>query len=356
MKSSFPPMYRLTARGGVGLACDEQGIALGPVVLVEALAAGGGRVFRPRPAEEIARTLALAYDDLAPTDVARCLASLDVAAKALEAGDLVKASVAAVLLKLPDLSVEGFAKLADTPSLKKYSPSQPRDGRGRWAGDNSGDGSRQTAQVEMSEMSDEGGTGGRAARTLSISEEGLAFIARHEGFRPNVYMDEANHPTIGFGHKLVAGESFPHSIDEAEARRLLASDVSSAEAAVQRGVASDLTPRQFDALVSFAYNIGGDAFQRSTLLRNVNAGNFNAAAGEFMRWNQVRQPDGTLRPSPGLTNRRRAERDLFLDGIYVDEPLLRFRVRAASALAIDARGAGPSNRRRAGLLYSSGAD
>ena len=60
MTASFPPMYRLTARGGVGLACDEQGIALGPVILVEALAAGHRRVFRPRPAEEIARTLALA--------------------------------------------------------------------------------------------------------------------------------------------------------------------------------------------------------------------------------------------------------------------------------------------------------
>jgi hypothetical protein len=130
MTSSFPPMYRLSARGGVGLACDEQGIALGPVILVEALAAGPGRVFRPRPAEEIARTLALAYDDLAPTDIARCLARLDVAAKALEAGDLAKASVAAVLLKLPDLSVDGFAKLAAAPSLKKYTPSQPRDERG----------------------------------------------------------------------------------------------------------------------------------------------------------------------------------------------------------------------------------
>ena len=131
MKTSFAPMYRLTARGGVGLACDEQGIALGPVVLVEALAAGHRRVFRPRPAEEIARTLALAYDDLAPADVARCLASLDVAAKALEARDLAKASVAAVLLKLPELSVDGFAKLAADPSLKKYSPTEPRISAGQ---------------------------------------------------------------------------------------------------------------------------------------------------------------------------------------------------------------------------------
>jgi hypothetical protein len=57
MKSSFPPMYRLTARGGVGLACDEQGIALGPVPLVESLPAGSRRIFRPRPPEEIARPM-----------------------------------------------------------------------------------------------------------------------------------------------------------------------------------------------------------------------------------------------------------------------------------------------------------
>lgn len=159
MKTSFPAMYRLTARGGVGLACDEHGIALGPVVLVEALAAGGGRVFRPRPAEEIARTLAQAYDDLAPGDIARCLASLDVAAKALEARDLTKASVAAVLLKLPDLSVEGFAKLAADPSLKKCSPTQLRDERGRWTGDSHNDGGASVPIADASEgMSDAGGS------------------------------------------------------------------------------------------------------------------------------------------------------------------------------------------------------
>src|ERR1700732_2590819 len=86
MLPSFPPMYRLTARGGVGLACDERGIALGPVPLVEALAAASRRVFRPRPPEEIARTLALAYGRLGPDDLTRCLAGLDLAARALEAG------------------------------------------------------------------------------------------------------------------------------------------------------------------------------------------------------------------------------------------------------------------------------
>jgi hypothetical protein len=148
MTAHFPPMYRLTPRGGVGLACDEHGIVLGPVVLVEAVAVGSRAQFRPRPAEEVARTFALAYGNLAP-DITRCLASLDVAAKALETGDLAKASVATVLLKLPDLSVDGFAKLAADPSLKKYSPDQPRDDHGRWTSDGgeSGDAGVQVADA-----------------------------------------------------------------------------------------------------------------------------------------------------------------------------------------------------------------
>ncbi|HKW54967.1 MAG TPA: hypothetical protein VJO12_14840 [Stellaceae bacterium] len=157
MKSAFPPMYRLTARGGVGLACDEHGIALGPVPLVEALAANSRRVFRPRPADEIARTLALAYGDLAPSDLTRCLSSLDVAAKALDAGDLAKASVAAVLLKLPDLSVDGFARLAADPSLKKYIPSQPRDDHGRWTSDGGGSAAVQVATNDDGTRTDAGG-------------------------------------------------------------------------------------------------------------------------------------------------------------------------------------------------------
>jgi hypothetical protein len=153
MLSSFPPMYRLTARGGVGLACDERGIALGPVPLVEALAAGSRRVFRPRPAEEIARTLALAYGRLAPDDLTRCLAGLDLAARALEAGDLVKASVATVLLKLPDLTVEAFAKLASDPSLKKYSLDQARDDHGMWT---SGGGASDASRTEQATANDDG--------------------------------------------------------------------------------------------------------------------------------------------------------------------------------------------------------
>src|SRR6202043_2167167 len=90
----------------------------------------------------------------------RCLAGLDLAARALEAGDLVKASVATVLLKLPDLTVEAFAKLAGDPALKKYNPDQPRDDHGRWtSGDTASDapGSEQVAANDDGTRTDVGG-------------------------------------------------------------------------------------------------------------------------------------------------------------------------------------------------------
>ncbi len=133
------PMFRLTARGGDGLCCDRRGIALGPVALVEAADANGRRVYRLRPAEEIARALALAYDPFTTDDLARRLSGLEVAARALEADDLAKATVATVLMKLPPLSTEAMAKLARDPMLKKYSPDQPRDERGRWTSGESAD-------------------------------------------------------------------------------------------------------------------------------------------------------------------------------------------------------------------------
>src|SRR5215467_6271449 len=138
------PMFRLGERGGDGLCCDVRGVALGPIALVEAAEANGRRVYRVRPAEEIARALALAYDPFTTDDLARRLSGLDVAARALEVGDMAKAMVATVLLKLPPLSPEAMAKLARDPTLKKYSPDQPRvpkgqpDG-GQWARENDGE-------------------------------------------------------------------------------------------------------------------------------------------------------------------------------------------------------------------------
>jgi hypothetical protein len=113
------PVFRLSERGGDGVCCDWRGVALGPVALIEAAEARSRRVYRLRSAEDIARTLALAYGAFTGDDFARRLSGLNVAALALEAGDIAKAMVAALQMKLPPLPPEAMAKLAAEPTLKK---------------------------------------------------------------------------------------------------------------------------------------------------------------------------------------------------------------------------------------------
>ncbi|MGB0185152.1 MAG: glycoside hydrolase family protein, partial [Opitutales bacterium] len=127
---------------------------------------------------------------------------------------------------------------------------------------------------------------------LSTSEEGIDFIAEHEGFSPTVYNDQAGHPTIGFGHKLTpselkqyrAGNLFGNGISRAEGKRLLALDVGVAENAVRAAVNVPVTQCQFDALVSFTYNVGGENLRISTLVRILNQGNYAQVGNEMARW------------------------------------------------------------------------
>ncbi|MGH6989726.1 MAG: lysozyme [Stellaceae bacterium] len=150
---------------------------------------------------------------------------------------------------------------------------------------------------------------------MGLSASGVAFIARHEGFRAHVYRDAAGNPTIGYGHLLREGEGFRDGIFEGAARELLRRDASGAESAIRNDVATALNQHQFDALVSFTFNVGAGAFLRSTLLAKLNDGEFAAAADQFPRWNKVRI-EGVLTTNPGLTRRREDERRLFRDGDY----------------------------------------
>jgi lysozyme len=88
----------------------------------------------------------------------------------------------------------------------------------------------------------------------------------------------------------------------------LRQDAQRFEAAVNEGVRVGLSQAQFDALVSFAYNVGANAFLGSTLLRRLNAGEYRAVPAEMKRWT-----NGGL---PGLVRRRNAEGDLFSLGQY----------------------------------------
>lgn len=145
-----------------------------------------------------------------------------------------------------------------------------------------------------------------------MSTAGLIALQQREGFVPHVYADEGGKPTIGYGHLLTAFESWPDGIGEAEASALLASDVAAAEDAVAASVTVGLTQDQFDALVSFVFNIGAGAFRASTLLRLINAGDFEGARAQFGRWVYVTGGDGVKRRSDGLASRRYSEMQQFV--------------------------------------------
>ena len=152
------------------------------------------------------------------------------------------------------------------------------------------------------------------------SEQGREFIERQEGTSPTVYKDVAEIPTVGWGHKLTPAEAaflkdaYPNGIPAAMAEFLLLGDLESAEHSVRTTIhnVGALSQNQFDALASFAFNIGPTAFAKSTLAKKVNDGDFAGAADEFSRWTYA---GGKF--SQSLANRRAAEKDLFQEGAYI---------------------------------------
>jgi len=145
---------------------------------------------------------------------------------------------------------------------------------------------------------------------MKTSANGLAFIEREEGNILHVYVDQVGVQTIGVGHALKKGESFPGGITHEQSIQLLAADVSLAEAAINDAVKVPLTQNQFDSLVSFTFNLGTGALRSSTLLKLLNAGDVKGAADEFLKWVK-----GGGKVLPGLVSRRTRERDLFLKDV-----------------------------------------
>lgn len=117
-----------------------------------------------------------------------------------------------------------------------------------------------------------------------ITQNGLDLIKRFEGFSRTVYFCPAAYPTIGYGHVVKDNEDFSAGINEAQAEELLRQDAIIAERAVLRLINVPLTDGQFDALVSFTYNLGGGALQRSTLRRKINREEHAEVPEQFMRW------------------------------------------------------------------------
>jgi lysozyme len=139
---------------------------------------------------------------------------------------------------------------------------------------------------------------------LKISKTGLDLIKQFEGFSSTVYICPAGYPTIGYGHvvKPQEREQFAGGITTEQAETLLRQDVQTAERGVLRLITVPLTDGQFDALVSFTFNLGAGALQRSTLRRKVNRGDHANVPAEFRKWVWAGE-----RKLPGLVQRRLAE-------------------------------------------------
>lgn len=142
---------------------------------------------------------------------------------------------------------------------------------------------------------------------MKLSARGLDLIKKHEGPAATVpYICPGGKRTIGYGHVIKPGENL-RAITQKQAEQLLAQDVEYFEEAVNSLVKVPLTQNQFDALVSFALNVGAGGLGSSTLLRILNTEDYKRAAEEFTRWDKA---GGEVQP--GLVRRRLDERSLFL--------------------------------------------
>ena len=143
----------------------------------------------------------------------------------------------------------------------------------------------------------------------TISDDGLELIKQHEGFRSAAYLCPAGVLTIGYGHTSDVHGGM--NITQTEADDFLREDVRSAAACVSAAVRTPLNQHEADACISFVFNLGCGAFRSSTLLRLINDGDMEGAAGQFIRWNKA-TVDGVLQPLAGLTHRRAAEAEMFM--------------------------------------------
>ena len=142
---------------------------------------------------------------------------------------------------------------------------------------------------------------------MKLSSNGLSLLESFEGFRSKAYkvVKTEKYYTIGYGH-YGPDVHFGDMITKAKAEALLKSDVATAEKVVNEYVKVKLNQNQFDALVSFVYNVGAGAFSSSTLLKELNQGDYQAASAQFPRWNKS---GGKV--LPGLVTRREKEKALF---------------------------------------------
>ncbi len=164
MTYAAPTIFRLVKRGGAGLCCDEEGVALGPLALATRSANHARSQYRPGSVGDIADALYRAYGVIDERTLEFQITGIARVAAALSSGDHVRARIAAVQLRFPEIAPERMAKLAQVTSLRKYNRDQPRapagnsDG-GQWtSGEDNGGGSSAKDAVPASNNNSEPST------------------------------------------------------------------------------------------------------------------------------------------------------------------------------------------------------
>lgn len=138
-----------------------------------------------------------------------------------------------------------------------------------------------------------------------MSEKGRAILTQREGLRLAAYRDSVGVWTIGVGHTSAAGPPKVTPglrLTKAQVDEIFARDLVKYEDAVNSAVKVSLAQNEFDALVSFCFNIGPGGFARSTVVKRLNAGDKHGAAEAMMMWNKP----------PEIIGRRKSEKSQFL--------------------------------------------
>ena len=149
--------------------------------------------------------------------------------------------------------------------------------------------------------------------TSDYMTKATALIARLEGFEPRIYNDNG-HPAIGYGHDIQPGDPYDSTteLSNSDALALLSSDLQTYDDCISNAVQTALTDNQRAALLSWTYNEGCGALRSSTLLKYINAGDFESAADEFSKWIYSTDPaTGQKVQNATLISRRETEQGVF---------------------------------------------
>jgi lysozyme len=146
-------------------------------------------------------------------------------------------------------------------------------------------------------------------KVREIPTQAIEFIRKEEGCVLHSYFDQAGLLTIGVGHLIRKGESFPTEITQEEADALLKKDLLWAADAIMRLITVPLTDNQYSALLSFTFNCGAGSLQCSTLRSRLNREEYAYASEEFEKWCWAGG-----RKLKALYTRRLREKALFLTG------------------------------------------